>query len=393
MFPLEAAMNRCSFRSAVLALALLALLETGYAQKGGGASSGRTSIPSRTTNTAPDTNTQPLFISGRVIMEGGGPLPEPVAIERVCNGAARREGYTDFKGHFQLQLGGQNFNFQDASENGSSTPSSLSPVRTTSLTSKGKPLDLTGCEFKAVLPGFQSSILQIRSYVDTFQMDIGTIVLKRMGDVNGATISSTTMAAPNNARQAFEKARKAAQGKKLEEAEKQLHKAVEIYPNFAAAWSLLGDVEQQQQKLEEARSAYTESMAADPKYVNPAFGMTLIAIQEKKWEEAAKFSAQVTSLNAYAFPAAYYYNAAANYNAGNMAAAEASGRKFKSIDNEHKHPEVSLLLSQILSRKQDYAGAAQQIRDFLLLVPAAPNAAELQAQAKSFEELSVAKKQ
>ncbi len=385
-------MNRCSFRSAVLALVLSALLGTAYAQKGGSASSGRTSTPSRT-NTVPDTSTQPLFISGHVILEGGGPLPEPVAIERVCNGMVRREGYTDFKGHFQLQLGGQNFNFQDASENGSPGSSSLSPVRTSSLGAKGKPLDLTGCEFKAILPGFQSSILQIRSYVDTFEMDIGTIVLKRMGDVSGATISSTTMAAPNHARQAFEKGRKAAQDKKLEEAEKQLHKAVEIYPNFAAAWSLLGDVEQQQQKLEEARSAYTQSIAADPKYVNPAFGMALIAIQEKKWEEAAKFTAQVTSLNAYAFPVAYYYNAAANYNSGNMAAAEESGRKFKAIDNDHKHPEVSLLLSQILSRKQDYAGAAQQIRDYLAIMPNAANATELEAQAKSFEELSVAKKQ
>ena len=47
-----------------------------------------------------------------------------MAIERVCNGVSRREGYTDFKGQFEFQLG-LNIGFQDASENDSRiTPAS-----------------------------------------------------------------------------------------------------------------------------------------------------------------------------------------------------------------------------------------------------------------------------
>src|SRR5690348_15733346 len=57
------------------------------------------SIPSPGTN-FPNTQTQRqiLYISGAVVMQDGTPPPEPVAIERVCGGAAHKEGYTDSKG-------------------------------------------------------------------------------------------------------------------------------------------------------------------------------------------------------------------------------------------------------------------------------------------------------
>ena len=99
-----------------LAIALLAPLAT--AQRGGSTSSANAasrSAPSTRTPGAPDT-TRPLFISGKVMLQGGGVLPEPVPIERVCNGTVRREGYADIRGQFEFQLG-LNLTFQDASEN------------------------------------------------------------------------------------------------------------------------------------------------------------------------------------------------------------------------------------------------------------------------------------
>ena len=94
------------------------------AQRGTG--SGSTNTPSRnipSTNRSPnstDALNRPIFISGKVTLEGGGPLPEPVPIERVCNGRVRREGYSDLKGQFELQLG-TNLTFQDASEDDNRT--------------------------------------------------------------------------------------------------------------------------------------------------------------------------------------------------------------------------------------------------------------------------------
>jgi hypothetical protein len=56
-------------------------------------------------------------VRGKVALQGGVAITEPVAIERVCNGAVRREGYTDFKGNFEFQLG-QGTEGRDATESG-----------------------------------------------------------------------------------------------------------------------------------------------------------------------------------------------------------------------------------------------------------------------------------
>ncbi len=380
---------RCARTLFLMLLSAVLLCATSVAQRtSGNSSSSRGSTPSRTT-TGPDLSTQPTFIAGKVMMDGGASLPEPVAIERLCNGSVRREGYTDFKGHFQIQLGA-NFGFQDASENDPRAATGQLQKPSAQSGSRSS-VNLTGCEFRAVLAGFQSSTVMLRSTGDSFQTELGTIILKRMGDAKGSTVSLTSMAAPKDAKQAFEKGRKALSEDKVDEAVKELDKATAKYPQFAAAWSLLGDIHQQHDQLDKADEEYKKALAADPQFVNPLYGLAVIAAQEKKWQDVADYSAQVINLNAYAFASAYFFNAAANYNVGKFDLAEASARKYKA-SADRKHPEVSLLLASVLARKEDYAGAAQQLKDFLALVPNAPNANELQAQIKQYEQLSMAKK-
>ena len=366
----------------IAALPLAATAQRG--STGNTNSTTRTTTPNRT-NTAPDTTIQPVFVSGKVILENGGPLPETVAIERICNGVVRREGYTDFKGQFEFQLG-VNVGFQDASENDSRiTPNALPRP---GISSGRRPLDLTGCEFRAVLAGYTSSIAMLRTSGDTWQFDVGTIFLKRLGDARGTTISVTSMVAPKDAMRAYEKAQRLKENKPAE-AEKELAKAVQVYPHFAAAWTLLGDMHRLRNDFEDARMEYAQAIAADPQFVNPAYGLAMIAMQEKKWDEAVRLTDQVVKLNASAFPLVYFFNAAANYNSQKFEAAEESGRRFKTLDTQHSHPDICLLLSYVLSRKKDYAGAAREIRDYLAAAPNAPDAEALKVEAKRFEDLSV----
>jgi Flp pilus assembly protein TadD len=231
----------------------------------------------------------------------------------------------------------------------------------------------------------------LRATGDSFDSELGTIVLKRLGDAQGGTVSLTSMAAPRDAKQAFEKGRKALSEDKIDEAVKELEKATKKYPEFAAAWSLLGDIHQQHDLLDQAGDEYKKALAADPQYANPLFGLAMIAAHQKKWQDVADYCAQVVKLNAYAFPSAYFFNAAANYNLGKFDVAEESARRYK-IGGDAKHPEVSLLLGSILARKRDYSGAAQQLRDYLALVPNPPNANELQNQINRYEQLSLARK-
>src|SRR5437660_5017640 len=234
------------FRLAVV-LSALFFVQFAFAQKGGkggGNGTGTSNVPVIMPPNTPDTTLQrqPIFISGKVMLDGGMTPPEPVLIERVCNGMARREGYTDGKGHFEFQLG-QNNGIQDASE------SSVDPLQTNGMMGDSKSsqdsrrmAQLMGCELRAVLPGFRSTNVMMRLEDNFGQLNVGTIFLKRMDNVAGATISLTTMQAPKDARHAFEKAQKEVAQKKIQDAEKELTKAVQLFPHFAAAWSLLGEI-------------------------------------------------------------------------------------------------------------------------------------------------------
>jgi tetratricopeptide (TPR) repeat protein len=380
-------LGSAKFRACLL-LGVAMLAQAALAQRGTSSSgpSTRTNSPSRATG--PDPSTQPIFISGKVLLEGGGAVAEPVAIERVCNGTSHREGYSDSKGQFGFQLG-LNVNFQDASETNASASASPQP-RVGSSNNRG-PMNLAGCEFRAVLAGFQSSVAVLHTSGETWQFDIGTIVLKRLGDAKGTTISMTSMAAPKDAMHAYEKAEKEMAAKPAD-AEKSLKKAVQIYPQFAAAWTLLGDLHRQREEFDSARADYTQAVAADPQFVNPTYGMAMVAMQEKKWDEAIRLTDQVTKLNAFAFPLAYFFNAAANYNAQKFDAAEDSAKKYKALDTQHSHPDVCILLSHLYSRKEDYVGAAREIRDYLAAAPNSPEAENLRVEAKHYEDLSASAK-
>ena len=264
--------------------------------------------------------------------------------------------------------------------------------RATGSTNGQRALDLNGCELRAVLAGYQSSSVILRTNGgEVWQYEVGTIFLKRIGNAPGTTISVTSMAAPKDAMRAYEKAQKV-RDEKPAEAEKDLNKAVKIYPQFAAAWTLLGDIHRERREFDAARTEYAQAIAADPQFVNPSYGLTMIAAQEKKWDDASRLSDQVIKLNAAAYPMAYFINAAANYNLQKFEPAEESAKKFKALDMQHSHPDVCLLLSYLYSGKQDYAAAAREIRDYLAIAPNSPDAESLKKDAQRFEDLSVSAK-
>ncbi len=382
--------NSSCFRTVLALGVLIGLPATIAAQKGKG-SPPSSSIPNSNNPTQPSL-TQPLFISGRVLLEGGAVPPEPVAIERVCNGTVRKQSYTDTKGSFQFQLD-QNPGLEEASESTLNPNTPLSLGRASTQAQDALRLRYQGCEIRAALPGFTSSSAMLRLQGNAWQYDLGIIFIKRTENVPGATISMTMMSAPGDARHAFEKGRKAFDENRFSDAEKELGTAVKIYPNFAAAWSLLGDIHQLQKQFGPAIKEYTQALAADPRFVNPSFGLALIAMQEKRWEDVVMFTDQVAKMNSLAFPSAYFYNAVANYNLGRIEPAEQSARKFKSLDIEHRHPDVCLLLGQIFLRKNDSASAALEMREYLTLAPTAANAEEVRQWLKSYDDARVAKQQ
>jgi hypothetical protein len=93
----------------VILLQLPSAAQVGGAQMGGAPAAGiggQTSSQANPTlsggNGASANTSRSVYVSGRIAIEGGAPLPPNVAIERVCGGISKAVAYTDSGGHFNF---------------------------------------------------------------------------------------------------------------------------------------------------------------------------------------------------------------------------------------------------------------------------------------------------
>ncbi len=325
------------------------------------------------------TQQRPVFLSGKVMFDDGTPPSHEIRIERVCGGNPHFEAYTDSKGRFSFQL---NNNPQSAvdldaadSESSRGIPgmqSSSGSSNSGSIADRQNPY--WNCELRASYPGYRSDEVELESRRSLDDPDLGTIVLHRLGNVKGSTISLTTAMAPKRAEKDYQKGIGLAEKGKFEEAEKHLQQATSEYPKYAVAWYALGAVEAKQNRPDDARKSFQAAIAADSKYVSPYDQLALLAAQDGKWEDAANFSKQVIELNPVEFPASFWYNAVANYNLKKIDDAQKSATALVKMDTRHHFPQVEHLLAQIYVDKANYDEAATHLRTYLELVPNAKNA-------------------
>lgn len=339
------------------------------------------SSPSITRPTAPMDTARVILVTGKVVLENGQEPGQPVQIERICTGHPHPEGYTDPRGYFSIRLG-QETEIPDASETmGRSTVSANNPAGGV------RESQLAMCDLRVVLPGYRTELIPLanRKYMDN--PDVGTVVLHRIGGIEGLTLSATTALAPKDAKKAYEHGLEAAKKDKPADAMRDFQKAVTLYPKYAAAWFELGRVQEHFNQSLEARNDYAQSIAADTKFIPPYQRLYLIAFREKKWQECAEQSDRVMHLNPFDYPGAYYYNAVANLEMGNLAVAEKSAREALSRDQSHLNPQTNYVLGIILAQKQAYGEAAQYLRAYLKAVPEAKNRDEVNKQLASLDRM------
>ncbi len=232
----------------------------------------------------------------------------------------------------------------------------------------------------------------MRNHTEFDNPEVGTIILRRVGNVDGTTISMTSLNAPKDALKAYEKARELQKKEKNEEAEKSFQKAVELYPRYATAWYQLG-LMQTRGHLDLAEVSFTKSIEADPKYINPYLSLALIYEQSKRWQMALELTETVIKLNPNDFPRAHFFKAAAQYNLKDPVAAETTVRKAIDLDIRHEYPQAEKLLAIILAQRKDLTGGVEHLRKYLELMPNAEDAAQVRKEIASFEQQAVAVKQ
>ncbi len=332
-----------------------------------------------------------IFLSGKVLFDDGTPPNSGIRIERVCSGNPHLEAYVDRKGNFSFQLGKNGMvdaDAEDASAGGMFGQPGLSDVSPGSQQGMNSAEPLWNCELRAAYPGYRSDVVELGTRRTLDDPNVGTIVLHRLAKVAGTTLSVTTALAPKNAQKDYQKGLQFAKKGDFEQAEKRLTKATDEYPKYATAWFALGEVQQREGRPQDARKSYAASIAADGRYVSPYDQLALLSIQDGKWQDAADYSKRAIELNPVEFPAAFWFNAVANYKLKKSEEAEKSAKELVRMDTAHRYPDAESLLGELLLDRGDYPDAATHLRAYLALRPGAKNADQVKQVLAKIEQAS-----
>lgn len=381
---------------------------SGNQNRGGGTSQGQTqnqgSFGNQNSRNDPFGNTQqdpfgnqmrPLYLHGRVIMDDGQPPPEPVVVQRVCQGNAHPEGYTDTKGRFSFQVCGDlSLLVTDASVSGAGVGQQAlmrgggggcgpgSGVRQVGL---GR-FDLSSCTLRAQFGGYVSDEIQLGMYSSMGNNDVGIIRLLRIEGVVGHSVSALTLAAPKPAQKAYQSGIREMRKKRpnFKKGVAQLEKAVAAYPEFAAAWAALGEAKLAMEDKAGARTAFSKSVEADPKYLRPYEPLIQMAVADGDWQALETLGSSYLELNPNA-GRIRFLTAVAALNQGDDGKAEEMVQAMQARDDGSRFPQSYEIMARIHERRADFEKAAEQYRTYLEVAPEPESRSVQQAKRKLHE--------
>ncbi len=342
---------------------------------------------------------RPLYISGRVVTSEGLPPSEPVVIKRYCNGSGYPEDYTDSKGRFSFQVGGDvSMMTTDASVSGNRVGSGLmgnvGNVPCMRQIGIGR-YDLTASTLRAELPGYRSDDLQLGMYSAMGNNDVGVITMHRLDGLKGDTVSALTLQAPRPALKAYESGLREMRKKKpnIKKALGQFDKAVTAYPRFSAAWAAMGEARMQANDREGAWEALSKSVEHDPTYLKPYEPLIQLATARQDWQSLDSLGGAYLELNPNA-TSVRFLTAVAALNSGRSERAEEMVLAIQARDDASNFPQTHQIMGMIHEKRADFEKAAGAYRSFVgaSLEPESRNVKEVQRKLHEWQMLGVISK-
>jgi tetratricopeptide (TPR) repeat protein len=312
------------------------------------------------------------YLQGAVAFEDGSIPTEKVTIESVCDGRPRAETTIDKKGRFQFTLGRNNAEvMQDASRTAGNT--------------QGAAASMDACSVRAVLEGYLSDQISLANRRFGDKPELGTIVLHKL--------SAAAAAVPKDAKQAFDKGADALKNRKTDDAIQNFKKAVNLYPNYAQAWSELGKAQFAAKQTDDAHQSFEAAIKADANYTPAYLGLASLEAGAQNWKALADVTDRLLKIAPVSSPQVYLYNTVANLRLQNAPAAEKSARAGQQVDIRHEAPKLWQMLGAILADRGEFTAAADQFRKYLEYAPTAADAATVKAQLAECEKLAAQPKQ
>lgn len=304
--------------------------------------------------------TETVWLSGNVAIEGGSAAPDPVSVVLRCAGQERARVSTSSKGEFSLMFSPDNSTFGRKLGAHSGFP------------------DGSGCELYVDSPDYTSKSLQLFGELSGDINNVGTIVLYPRTAALGDTVSVTSLAAPTEAKKAFEKGQEQAHKGKLRAACEFFRRAVQVYPQYAIAWLELGRAQIQQNDFNSAQQSFYQATSNDSRLVAGYEGLAQVALRQDKWKDLADSTGKILEISPDAGAKIWFLNSAANLNLGDAKRAEAGVVRGLHLDTTHRVPQLEFLYGLILARRAAYPEAIQHLQTYLKLTPKDENAPRAQ---------------
>lgn len=188
-------------------------------------------------------------------------------------------------------------------------------------------------------------------------------------------VSTKQLAIPDKALHEYEEAQRDLARREPESAVRRLEHAVEIAPQFSAAWNTLGTIAYQTQKYQRAEECFREALRQDPTAYEPLVNLGGVLVNLHKLSEAWDYNVHAVLVRP--------NDALANsqlgmtyFGLGNMDLAEKYFQRAAELDPAHfSHPQ--LFLAEIHLRRGDKQAAAADLENFLQHHPDWPEAARM----------------
>jgi tetratricopeptide (TPR) repeat protein len=202
---------------------------------------------------------------------------------------------------------------------------------------------------------------------------------------SGATVSATFLSIPDRAMREYEEAQSCLTRRESDCASGRLLRAVEMAPQFVAAWNQLGVMAYQSQRYEEAEAKFRRALDADPEAFEPLVNLGGVLLNLGRAQEALRYNERAVSRRP--------NNALANSQLGltyfdldDPNLAEKYLKTAIQLDPAHfSHPQLAL--AEIYRRRGDRASALGQLRGFLKQHPDSPQAAAVRREIEELQRI------
>ncbi len=191
-----------------------------------------------------------------------------------------------------------------------------------------------------------------------------------------AVVDQRQLLIPEKARKEFEKGARDVIGEKPdpESGLKHLRKAVELYPEYYEAYSLMGTAYMDQQQWPEAEEALKQSLKLNDRYAASYFALGAMYNRQGKAAEAAPLLEKGLELEANGW-SGHLELAQSCLTLGQAEKAEEHARRAHEL--APKFPLVHVVLANVLLRRQNLKGAREEYQHYLNTAPQGPLAGQV----------------